>query len=116
MTPTIVFKNNSFYAALGSPGGSRIISLVCNAALALIDFGLNATGIVNAPRVVTTNQGWWDLALPLYDDVSLRGELAALGFNNIRSHTGGTSVAITNINGVFDAATFPQIDGAGLVL
>lgn len=51
MTPTIVTRDGMFVAALGSPGGSRIITTVLQALINLLDFGLNAQTAVAAPRI-----------------------------------------------------------------
>ncbi|MDP7549112.1 MAG: gamma-glutamyltransferase, partial [Alphaproteobacteria bacterium] len=41
MTPTIVFKDGEAFLATGSPGGSRIITMVLQILLNVIDHGLN---------------------------------------------------------------------------
>ena len=51
MTPTLVTKDKRFYAALGAPGGSRIINGVFQATLDLLGYGLNAQTAVTMPRI-----------------------------------------------------------------
>lgn len=51
MTPTIVQKDGQLVAALGSPGGSRIITVVLQVLLNLIDFDLNAQSAVGESRL-----------------------------------------------------------------
>lgn len=51
MTPTIVLNNNFPYLVIGSPGGSRIITTVLQVILNCIDFGMNITEAINAPRI-----------------------------------------------------------------
>jgi gamma-glutamyltranspeptidase/glutathione hydrolase len=50
MAPTLVLKDGRVVYALGSPGGSRIITIVLETALNLIDFGLSPQEAVDAPR------------------------------------------------------------------
>lgn len=51
MTPTIITRDNKFYAALGAPGGSRIITGVFQSTLNLLAYGYNAQTSVTIPRV-----------------------------------------------------------------
>ena len=51
MTPTLVTRDGEFYAALGAPGGSRIINGVFQATLNLLGYGLNAQTSVSMPRI-----------------------------------------------------------------
>jgi len=51
MSPTIVVKDGQTFMVLGSPGGSRIISIVAQAILNVIDYGMNIQEAVNAPRM-----------------------------------------------------------------
>lgn len=50
MTPTIVFKGNRPYLALGSPGGSKIITAVTQTILNHSLFGMSLSEAVTAPR------------------------------------------------------------------
>ncbi|NIA45952.1 MULTISPECIES: gamma-glutamyltransferase [Providencia] len=51
MSPTIVTKDGKVFLVLGSPGGSRIISITLQTALNIIDHGMPPQEAVNAPRV-----------------------------------------------------------------
>lgn len=51
MSPTIVTKNGKVFLVLGSPGGSRIISITLQTALNIIDHGMPPQEAVNAPRI-----------------------------------------------------------------
>ena len=56
MTPTIVFdKKGKFFAALGSPGGPRIIGYVIQTVSALIDGRLSMPEAIALPHYVNTN-------------------------------------------------------------
>ncbi len=50
MTPTIVLKDGKLFLVLGSPGGPRIITIVANILIGVVDFNLDIQEAVNAPR------------------------------------------------------------------
>jgi len=51
MSPTLVIRDGRVFMVLGSPGGSRIISIVLQTALNVIDHGMAAQEAVDAPRI-----------------------------------------------------------------
>jgi gamma-glutamyltranspeptidase/glutathione hydrolase len=51
MAPTIVMKDNKVAMVLGSPGGSRIITITLETALNMIDYGMAPQQAVDAPRL-----------------------------------------------------------------
>ncbi len=51
MAPTIITKDGHAAMVLGSPGGSRIISIVLETALNVIDYGMTPGEAVDAPRL-----------------------------------------------------------------
>lgn len=51
MSPSLVTKDGKIFLVLGSPGGSRIISITLQAALNIIDFGMTPQEAVDAPRI-----------------------------------------------------------------
>ncbi|MFN4143502.1 gamma-glutamyltransferase [Aestuariivirga sp.] len=51
MSPTIVLRGGKPFMVLGSPGGSRIISIVVQVLLNVIDHGMTIQEAVNAPRI-----------------------------------------------------------------
>jgi len=52
MAPTIVFKNDQPYLAIGSPGGSRIINYVTNSLIALLDWSFPLQEALDMPHIV----------------------------------------------------------------
>ena len=50
MAPTIVSKNGKVYMVLGSPGGSRISTIVLQTMLNVVDFNMKPQEAVDAPR------------------------------------------------------------------
>jgi gamma-glutamyltranspeptidase/glutathione hydrolase len=56
MSPTIVFDpEGELYAAVGSPGGARIIGYVAHTLVALIDWKLPMQSAIDLPRIVNIN-------------------------------------------------------------
>ena len=51
MAPTIVTRDGKLAMVTGSPGGSRIITIVLETILNVFDFGMNAQAAVDAPRI-----------------------------------------------------------------
>ncbi|MBB3541592.1 MULTISPECIES: gamma-glutamyltransferase [unclassified Rhizobium] len=51
MSPTIVTKDGKPFMVIGSPGGSRIITITLETILNVIDFGMDISQAVNAPRI-----------------------------------------------------------------
>ncbi len=51
MTPTLVSKDGKVYLVLGSPGGSRIITIAAEIIMNIIDHGMEPQEAVDAPRV-----------------------------------------------------------------
>ncbi|MBC8038069.1 MAG: gamma-glutamyltransferase, partial [Rhizobiales bacterium] len=51
MSPTIVTKEGKVFMVLGSPGGSRIITIAVQVILNVVDHGMNIQEAVNAPRI-----------------------------------------------------------------
>ncbi|CAK7192131.1 Glutathione hydrolase proenzyme [Commensalibacter sp. Nvir] len=50
MSPTIISKNNKPYIVIGSPGGSRIPTIILNIVTNIIDYNLNIQQAINSPR------------------------------------------------------------------
>src|ERR1700676_1873435 len=51
MAPTIVAKDGQTFLVTGSAGGSRIITIILEAVMNVIDYGLDPQEAVDAPRV-----------------------------------------------------------------
>jgi gamma-glutamyltranspeptidase/glutathione hydrolase len=51
MAPTMVFRDGSLLLVTGSPGGSRIITIVANILLDVLDRGMNIAEATEAPRI-----------------------------------------------------------------
>jgi len=53
MSPLVVLKDGKPLAALGLPGGTRIVNVTTQMAINLVDFHANAEKIVSSPRLLT---------------------------------------------------------------
>ncbi|GAA6170287.1 gamma-glutamyltransferase [Sessilibacter corallicola] len=51
MTPTLVFKDGHPYLVVGSPGGSKIINVVLQQILNVVDHGMNIAEASSVPRI-----------------------------------------------------------------
>lgn len=51
MTPSIVTKDGKLFMVTGSPGGSRIITIVLSTIQNVVDYGMNVQQAVDAPRI-----------------------------------------------------------------
>ncbi len=51
MAPTMVFDKDGLVLVTGSPGGSRIITIVLEVLLNVLDFGMNIAEATEAPRI-----------------------------------------------------------------
>jgi len=51
MSPTIVTKDGKTFMVLGSPGGSRIITITLETLMNVVDYGMNLQEAVDAPRI-----------------------------------------------------------------
>jgi len=51
MAPTLVTRDGRIFLVLGSPGGSRIITITLETALNIIDYGMEPQEAVDAPRL-----------------------------------------------------------------
>src|SRR5690348_658979 len=51
MAPTIVMKDGRVFLVLGSPGGGRIITIVLEAILNVVDHDMSLSEAVDAPRI-----------------------------------------------------------------
>jgi len=107
MTPVIIFnQDGSFFAALGSPGGPKIISYVAQSVIALLDYKLSMQEAINLPRHVTTGK---TLELEAGTALTkLKPKLEAMGHKVIlkRQHSGLHGIRLNKNN---DAAE--MIDG-----
>ena len=95
MAPTMLFKDDKFYAAFGSPGGSTIINSVVNITVNLVDHRMSVQDAIDAPRIssgggsisyeadfdAASLQALTDLGHTLRDEPSVIGSVQAVRVN-----------------------------------
>jgi gamma-glutamyltranspeptidase/glutathione hydrolase len=110
MTPTIVLRGGKLYLVVGSPGGPTIINSVLEVVANVIDFGMNITDAVNAPRL---HHQWMPDVLRLErgfspDTVAL---LKARGHNVQFEEAQGEVAAIRTYDGWLEGDADPRTEG-----
>ncbi|WP_329112775.1 gamma-glutamyltransferase [Streptomyces sp. NBC_01353] len=78
MSPTIVLQNGKPLIAVGSPGGSTIITTVLQTLVNRVDLGMSLPEAVAAPRISQRNRTTTD-AEPAFLDSTERSALEAIG-------------------------------------
>ena len=120
MTPVIIFnQDGSFLAAIGSPGGPKIISYVAQTVIALLDYDLSMQEAINLPRHVTTGK---TLELEADTKVSeLKPKMEAMGHKVIlkRQHSGLHGIRLLRDNSnsieILDGGADPRREGRVLL-
>jgi gamma-glutamyltranspeptidase/glutathione hydrolase len=113
MAPTVVFDDKkNFFAALGSPGGSRIILFVTKALVGLIDWKLDAQAATDLPNFGSTGRSleleygwstmWQALMLKSYGH-TITPDLMNSGLHIVAKR-----------NGVLEGAADPRREGTAL--
>ena len=77
MTPTIVFDNDEPFLAIGSPGGSRIITAVLQIILNVIDFEQSLEEATDSKRV---HHQWYPEDIDIEETYNQINELMDLGY------------------------------------
>lgn len=110
MTPTIVLKDEEFFLATGSPGGSRIITSVLQVILNVIDHKMSIREAVAAPRI---HHQWLPDTLYMEKDAGkeLETNLRNKGYKVKRTGPIGSTQSIAKINGFFLGAADPRHPG-----
>lgn len=78
MSPTMVFnQDEELVMAIGSPGGSRIVSYVAQTLIGVLDWGLNIQQAINLPKI--TNRNDYTALEKGTDIVNLQVDLEKMG-------------------------------------
>jgi len=113
MTPTIVFADGEPWFATGSPGGSRIITVVLQMIVNVIDHDMNIAEAANAPRM---HHQWYPDVLTLepgFSPDTIR-ILQQRGHDVQKSRTSsGSTQTVAFRNGLFRGASDTRRPGAG---
>jgi gamma-glutamyltranspeptidase/glutathione hydrolase len=111
MTPTIVQREGQFVAAVGSPGGSHIITAVLQVILDIVDFDLNAQSAVCEARI---HHQWFPDEVEYEQGFSQDtiGILKSWGHNMRRAESIGHCMLVRRLpNGDFEGGADPRRTG-----
>jgi gamma-glutamyltranspeptidase / glutathione hydrolase len=112
MSPTIVLRDGAPVLAIGSPGGSRIISYVANAIIAWADWGMDVQQAVAMGHAVN-RFGTYDLEKGTVVE-TLQGDLEAMGYEvKLRDLNSGLHAIAISDNGLQGGAD-PRREGVAL--
>ena len=114
MSPTFVFRDGKLELVTGTPGGSRIISMVTQVIIDMVDFNMNPAEAVAAPRM---HHQWLPDVLRVEQGVSpdTASLLETMGHDVKTSYASGSvqSIMITP-EGLLAGASDPRRPGAGV--
>ncbi|WP_037607118.1 gamma-glutamyltransferase [Streptacidiphilus rugosus] len=113
MSPTIVLRNGRFDFAVGSPGGSTIITTVLQVLTEHVDRGLSLEQAIAVPRISQRNSALTD-AEPAFLGTPDAQALTAIGENFVLNPEIGAATGIQALpNGELQAAAEPVRRGGG---
>ena len=113
MSPTIVFSGSRPVLALGSPGGSTIITTVLQLLVNQVDFGMSLPDAIAAPRASQRNTAL-TTAEPAFLATPEAAGLQALGQQFTPTDEIGAATGIAFLrDGLFEAAAEPVRRGGG---
>jgi len=112
MAPTIIMKDGEPFAAIGSPGGSRIIGYVAKTVIAMIDWDVEIQSAINLPHLVN-RFGTYDLEKGTAAE-RLKEPLEQLGYKaNLRDLNSGLHGIVFGADGLTGGAD-PRREGVVL--
>ena len=112
MTPTLIFKGDVPWMAVGTPGGGRIVNTILQVVVNTIDFKLNIDEAIHQPRVSQVS-GALEVE-PNYNP-DTRKRLEKMGHKTRPSVTMGSVQAIVLEDGYFFGGADPRRPGAAAV-
>ncbi|MBC7800933.1 MAG: gamma-glutamyltransferase family protein [Gemmatimonadaceae bacterium] len=116
MAPSIVFRGDRPYLALGAPGGTQITLAIAQVISNVLDFDMSILEAICAPRACATSD-IVDISNRIPRYVSDR--LEAMGYAVARSHLSYAFAAVHGImmaDGRLSGAADPQRDGMALLV
>jgi len=116
MTPTLVLKDGQPVLAVGTPGGTRIITAVLQALVNVIDHGMSLQQAVEAPRIHTGTVGDGLLMEPGFSKETLQVLLAAGHPVQQMARVAGGMHAICYQEGLIHGAACWRADGVAIGL
>ncbi|MCU1521697.1 MAG: gamma-glutamyltransferase [Arthrobacter sp.] len=93
MSPTIILKDGKPFLALGSPGGSTIITTVLQTILNRVDLGMNISAAIAAPRASERNSAAATVTAEAEFIAAYGSQLAPYGHKLVAAGAPSTSAA-----------------------
>lgn len=112
MMPTLVFRDDKPWLALGTPGGGRIINTVFQLFVNVVDFRLNIDEATHQPRI---SQGDGPLEVEPNFNPDTLDLLRKKGHRIKQSDTMGSAQSIAIENGYFFGSPDPRRPGAAAI-
>ncbi len=116
MTPTILLKDGKFFMAVGSPGGSTIITTVLQIIINVVDFDMNISEAIGVPRFhhqwLPDRIDYEKLCLVKDQIETLKNKGETIG--HVRSLGRAEGIIFDNKNKIYTGATDPR--GYGLAI
>jgi gamma-glutamyltranspeptidase/glutathione hydrolase len=113
MSPTLVTRDGELYLALGSPGGSTIITTVAQTLLNVFDFGMTLPEAIDAPRLSNRGGESTTVETNVPPPQDLLSALEARGHTFEETDEIGAATAILLEDGLFTAAAESTRRGGG---
>jgi gamma-glutamyltranspeptidase/glutathione hydrolase len=110
MAPTMVFRNGELELVTGSPGGSRIITIVLQIILDTLDFDMNIAAATAAPRI---HDQWMPDELQIEPGLPKETieALEKLGHKVVERDPWGSAQSIARHDGLLHGASDPRQRG-----
>ena len=118
MSPTILLRDGRPFAAIGSPGGKRIISTMAMLISRMVDFDLDLQTAIESPRITNYENGELTIesriALPVRNVLAIKGhELTVKGDFDLY-FGGAQGVVIDHETGELIGGADPRRDGKAI--
>ncbi len=94
MSPTVVTRDGKAVMVLGSAGGPRIITIVLETFLDMVDYGMNVQEAVDAPRIHHQWRPDEIFVEPFALSADTRAVLEGMGYKLVQQNPWGDSIAI----------------------
>jgi gamma-glutamyltranspeptidase/glutathione hydrolase len=111
MTPIIVLKDGQFLAALGSPGGSAILSYNLKAMVGVFDWGLTMQQAINLPNMVARGDTFSADVELFGPEMTAALQARGVGIKTGQNETSGLHGVIVRAGGVLEGGADPRREG-----
>ncbi len=111
MAPIIVLKDGKFLAALGSPGGSAILSYNLKAMVGVFDWGLTMQQAINLPNLVARGDSFSADVEKFGPEMTAALQARGVAIKTGQNETSGLHGVIVRAGGVLEGGADPRREG-----